>query len=60
MEREVKQLEEMEYFKLPNVTVFQPDSALSGELLNWSDNFELYDTFYNKCNNILNGMKGNI
>lgn len=57
MDREVVQLNELGFFELPNVTLIQPPSGMTGSLLKWSDNFELRDMCYEYTKELLNDVK---
>lgn len=59
MDREVEQIEEAGYFKIPNITFIQPPSSLSAWLLGWSNKFELRDAVYNQTKEILKNVNLN-
>ena len=57
MEREVEQLRESGFFKLPNVTLIQPPDSLGGSLLGWSPEFKLRDSVYMQTKELLKDVK---
>ena len=55
--REVSELTQSGFFELPNVTLIQPPSSMSGGLLSWSNNFEFREACYNQTKEILKNVK---